>query len=151
MTAAIKEKIQDILRDSGAYDCVECGKCVAVCPMQEMYTGFSFEMSPRGVIKQSLFEPDILSNHDLWYCTQCNACTDICPEGVSCRDLVRGLREVALARGLSEKARTCSACGALYSAVPVMTYVKEKLRDRVSPYLDLCPACRRQAYLRRNA
>jgi heterodisulfide reductase subunit C len=140
-----------ILRNAGVYCCVECGKCVAVCPMQEMYPNFSIEMSPRGMIKKSLFVADMVLDENLWYCTECNACTDTCPEEVSCRELIRGLRNMAVKKGLVENAKTCCSCGAVYVPVPVLDYLHERLKKIRPNYMDLCPSCRRQIYLRRNA
>jgi heterodisulfide reductase subunit C len=140
-----------VMRATGVYHCIECGKCVAVCPMQEMYPGFSIEMSPRGMIKKSLFVGNMVLDVNLWYCTECNACTDTCPERVSCRDLIRGLRKMAVERGLVENAKTCRSCGGVYVPVPVLDYLHDKLKQMPASYLDLCPSCRRQIYLRRNA
>ena len=36
--------------------CVECGKCVASCPMAEFYDRFSFLFSARGIIKKALLQ-----------------------------------------------------------------------------------------------
>jgi heterodisulfide reductase subunit C len=140
-----------VMTAAGVYNCIECGKCVAVCPMQEMYPSFSIEMSPRGMIKKSLFVGNMVLDENLWYCTECNACTDTCPERVSCRDLIRGLRKMAVERGLVENAKTCRSCGAIYAPVPVLDYLHDKLKQMPANYLDLCPSCRRQIYLHRNA
>ncbi|MBN1105884.1 MAG: 4Fe-4S dicluster domain-containing protein [Deltaproteobacteria bacterium] len=140
-----------IFSKAGIYGCVECGRCVAVCPMQEMYPRFSFEMSPRGMIKKCVFDEGILTDENLWYCTECNACTDICPEGVSCRDLIKGLRAEALGMGILKNVRFCSSCRAPFVPVPVLDYVLRRLKERRLSTMDLCPSCRRELYLRRNA
>ena len=119
--------------------------------MVDMYPSFSYEMSPRGLLMKALGEPDIIEDMSIWYCTECNACTETCPEGISCRKLVQGLKKIALARGLVKNAKTCSACGLVYAPVPVLEYVHHRLRAIVAGYLDLCPSCRRQVYLSRNA
>lgn len=54
MSGSIKEKIAEIIKNTGADGCVECGKCVAVCPMSEMYPDFGWEMSPRGMIRRTV-------------------------------------------------------------------------------------------------
>lgn len=140
-----------VFREAGIYGCVECGRCVASCPMQEMYPHFSFEMSPRGMIRKCLLDEGVLTDESLWYCTECNACTDVCPEGVSCRDLVKGLRAIALDIGLVKNVRLCSSCGAPFAAAPVLEYVLQRLGEKAFSTVDLCPSCRRQIYLRRNA
>ena len=151
MNDPLEIQTKTLAKAAGVYGCVECGKCVAVCPMQEMYPGFSIEMSPRGMIKKSLFERGILSDENIWYCTQCNACTDTCPEGVSCRDLIKGLRAMALEKGLVKNVRTCRSCHTAYGSVPIFAYLSDRLKGRLSHYLELCPSCRRDLYLRRNA
>ncbi len=151
MGKEVASQINDILRSAGVYGCVECGKCVAVCPMQEMYPDFSVEMSPRGILKKALLMSDIFLDENLWYCTECNACTDTCPEEVSCRDLIRGLRKIVLERGLARNVSTCRECGAAFVPVPAMEYIRRRLQENSLNFLDLCPSCRREAYLLRNA
>jgi len=136
---------------SRAFACVECGRCVAVCPMAEMYPNFSIEMSPRGVIKKVLMDADILSDEHLWYCTECNAGTDVCPAGVSDRDLIRGLRHLAIVSGKVQEVRTCQGCGEQYVPVHVMEFISERLKEEPTEFLNMCPACRRKVYLMRNA
>jgi heterodisulfide reductase subunit C len=149
-----KDKMAEAKRLSGADGCVECGRCVAACPMSEMYADFSIEMSPRGIIKKTLMGDDVIEDQNIWYCTECNAGTDTCPQGVSCRDLVRKLREAAVSENLPENAKTCKCCGRTFVAVPVETFVYGRLKDEppnVFDILDICPPCRREIYLRRNA
>lgn len=145
------KEIKDVMTASGANACVECGRCVAVCPMAEMYPNFSIEMSPRGVIKKVLMGEDILADEYIWYCTECNAGTDVCPAGVSDRDLIKGLRQLAIQKGTVKDIRTCKSCGEPYAALHVMDFITEQLKDEPKGYLEMCPACRRKVYLLRNA
>jgi heterodisulfide reductase subunit C len=146
-----REAIQALMIETRAQFCVECGRCVAVCPMAEMYPNFSVQMSPRGLIKKVLMGADILSDEHIWYCTECNAGTDVCPAGVSDRDLIRGLRRLAIESGAAEGVRTCRECGQQYVPTRVMDYVSERLKDEPKNFLELCPSCRRKLYLSRNA
>jgi heterodisulfide reductase subunit C len=149
-----EDKIEDVRRSSGAAGCVECGRCVAACPMAEMYANFGIEMSPRGVIKKALAGEDIVEDMNIWYCTECNSGTDVCPQGVSCRDLIRGLRGIAVEENRMENARRCSFCGRFFVAVPVEDFVFKRLRmepENVLKLLEACPTCRREIYLSRNA
>lgn len=151
---ATKKTASQVKRDAGIYGCVECGRCVGVCPMAEMYRTFSIAMSPRGVIKKALMGDDLVHDRNLWYCTECNAGTDVCPQGVSCRDLVRGMRHIALSEGPVDKAQTCTHCGDRFVAVPVEDFVLSRLAGeapRVLKLLKICPACRRDVYVTRNA
>ena len=148
------ERIRRIGKEAGIDRCVECGRCTAVCPMAEMYVNFSIAMSPRGIIKKALTGAAIAADKNLWYCTECNAGTDACPQQVSCRDLVRGLRRLALDAGKPEEMSVCPCCGESFLAVPVEDFVLGRLKNEppnVKNWLKLCPACRREGYLRRNA
>ncbi len=149
-----EQAVNRINREAGIYACVECGRCTAVCPMAEMYTTFSVAMSPRGIIKKAIMGEDLIHDVNLWYCTECNAGTDVCPQGVSCRDLVRGLREIAVKEGLGDKAQICPRCGERFVAVPVEEFVLSRLAAEahgVHELLKVCPACRRDLYVTRNA
>jgi heterodisulfide reductase subunit C len=149
-----KDKINKAKTVSGAGGCVECGRCVAACPMAEMYTNFSIEMSPRGIIKKTLMGDPVVKDNNIWYCTECNSGTDVCPQGVSCRDLIRSLRETAISEGVTENAKTCISCGRVFVAVPVENFVYGRLHDEPANLfntLDICPPCRREMYLARNA
>jgi heterodisulfide reductase subunit C len=149
-----KDRIAEAKRVSGADGCVECGRCVAACPMAEMYTNFSIEMSPRGIIKKTLVGDPVVEDKNIWYCTECNAGTDTCPQGVSCRDLIRKLRETAIDENLLENAKICTCCGKSFAAIPVENFVYGRLKEEppnVFEVLDICPPCRREIYLLRNA
>lgn len=151
MSGSIKEKIAEIIKNTGADGCVECGKCVAVCPMSEMYPDFGWEMSPRGMIRRTVMGGDILRDPMIWRCTGCNAGTDVCPEGVSCRDLVRNLRQLAVETGGAAAVRTCELCGAPFLPQPVDEYVQGRLARSNRDYLNTCPTCRQRRYVGRNA
>ena len=149
-----REEIENIKKTSGVYSCVECGRCVAVCPMAEMYANFSIAMSPRGVIKKALVGEDLIGDVNIWYCTECNAGTDVCPQGVSCRDLIHGLRKIAMEEATTDKGKYCAHCNAPFVAVPVEDFVFARLwaeAPNVIKVLELCPSCRRERYLVRNA
>ncbi len=151
---AREKTISQVKQESGANSCVECGRCTAACPMTEMYTNFSIAMSPRGVIKKAMVNEDLLHDDNLWYCTECNSGTDVCPQGVSCRDLIRGLREIALRTGPGDRAQQCPHCGGYFVAVPVENFVLSRLAEeapRVLKLLKVCPSCRRDLYATRNA
>ena len=149
-----EDKFARAKKSSGAYGCVECGKCVAVCPMAEMYANFSIEMSPRGIIKKTLTGNDIILDKNIWYCTECNAGTDVCPQGVSCRDLIRELRKIAIEENAVEDIKYCNRCGKQFLPIPVKEFVFDRLKEEppnVLNILELCPSCRRELYMLRNA
>ncbi|MBN2686820.1 MAG: 4Fe-4S dicluster domain-containing protein [Deltaproteobacteria bacterium] len=148
------DKLDDIKRSANVYGCVECGRCVAACPMVDMYVNFSIEMSPRGVIKKALMGDDLVRDGNIWYCTECNAGTDVCPQGVSCRDLIRGLRQIAVEEDVSTNFNYCASCHNPFVPLPAETFVRKRLKsepENVLDVLNLCPACRRENYMMRNA
>ncbi len=147
-------RIRQIGKEAGVDRCVECGRCTAVCPMAEMYVNFSIAMSPRGIIKKALTGEALAADRNLWYCTECNAGTDACPQKVSCRDLIRSLRRLVLEEGKAEGMSLCPSCGGPFLALPVEEFVLGRLKEEppnVQKWLKLCPACRREGYLRKNA
>ena len=149
-----EDTVNKVKQYAGVYGCVECGRCVAVCPMADMYVNFSIAMSPRGVIKKALIGEDLIRDKNIWYCTECNAGTDVCPQGVSCRDLIHGLRKIAMKGDAIDNAKYCSCCHKPFIAVPVEDFVFARLRNEPSnvfKILELCPSCRRETYLLRNA
>ena len=151
MSPGVNEKIATLLKATGANGCVECGKCVAVCPMVEMYPDFCWEMSPRGLIRRAATEEGILDDPMIWRCTQCNAGTDVCPEAVSCRDLVAGLRRLAAETGRAVPSQTCVLCAEPFVPQAVEAYLRQRLGGADDRYADTCPACRQQRYARRNS
>ncbi|WP_155303709.1 4Fe-4S dicluster domain-containing protein [Desulfosarcina widdelii] len=151
MSGSIKEKMEAILTASGARGCIECGKCVAVCPMGEMYPNFGWEMSPRGIIRRAVTQDDLYQEPVIWCCTGCNAGTEVCPEGVSCRDLIRGLRCLAIEMGIQQQTRNCTICGAPFVSGPVVAFVRERLGHHTRDYMDTCHLCRQRQYAQRNA
>jgi heterodisulfide reductase subunit C len=57
--------------------------------------------SPRKIIRQVLMgqRVAVLSSELLWYCETCYACTAYCPQNVQFGDVMRALREMAVAEG----------------------------------------------------
>jgi L-lactate utilization protein LutB len=147
----MRDEFESVLSDAAALFCVECGKCTAACPMAEMYPGFSWDLSPRGIVQRALRGREILSGQSVWCCTQCQACTRVCPAGVNCSGLIAGLRPLArIATGKSESGG-CVDCGADLLPQPVLDYLHSVLPAAELNYLKLCPACRRLAYVRNNS
>ena len=151
MSESLKAKMDAILTATGARGCVECGKCVAACPMVEMYPDFRWEMSPRGIIRRALTDDDLLQDPAIWCCTGCNVGTDVCPEGVSCRDLIQGLRRLAVETGRDDQIRPCAICGTPFVPRPVEAFVQARLGHPAGDYLATCAVCRQHRYARHNA
>jgi len=77
--------------------CYACGTCTASCPVSEVDP----EFNPRKIIRQVLLglRREVLSSPVIWRCVQCYSCTAKCPQNVRFRDIVRVLREMAVAEG----------------------------------------------------
>lgn len=77
--------------------CYSCGTCTAGCPVTEVDPRYS----PRKIIRQVLLgqREAVLSNELLWYCETCYACSVYCPQNVKFGDVMRAIREMAVAEG----------------------------------------------------
>ena len=77
--------------------CFSCGTCTAGCPVTEADERYS----PRKIIRQILLgqRRAVLASELLWYCETCYACTAYCPQNVRFGDVMRALREMAVAEG----------------------------------------------------
>ncbi len=132
------------------YYCVECGKCVAVCPMQDIFRRFDYEISPRGIIKKAALHLDILHDKAIWFCQECTACTETCPAGVEYEGFISSLREIAVERGIVDSCSFCARCGVYYLPIPTLENMKGILEEKhlSNEYLNLCPRCRRYELLK---
>ena len=81
--------------------CFACGTCTAGCPVSEVDS----EFNPRMIIRQVLLgmRREVLSSPVIWRCVQCYSCTARCPQDVKFRDVMRALREMAVAEGFAER------------------------------------------------
>ncbi len=77
--------------------CYSCGTCTAGCPVTEADERYS----PRKIIRQILLgqREAVLSDDLIWYCETCYACSAYCPQNVKFGDVMRALREMAVAEG----------------------------------------------------
>ena len=105
--------------------CFACGTCTAGCPVSAVDAGFN----PRAIIRQVLLgmRKEVLSSPVIWRCVQCYSCTAKCPQNVKFREIMRALREMAVAEGHAD-ARLPAEMGALD------TYV-QSLRRRLAETL----------------
>ena len=77
--------------------CYSCGTCTAGCPVTEADARYS----PRRIIRQVLLgqREAVLSDPLIWFCETCYACSAYCPQNVKFGDVMRALREMAVAEG----------------------------------------------------
>ena len=139
----------DALARSRANLCIECGKCVALCPMAETSPGFSRSMSPRGIVQQFLRGTPVSDMPGVAACLQCGTCSASCPAGVDAAGLIAELRALQ-----PFPVQRCAACGTPLLPGDAANYLKITINrgfERLLDYTALCPRCRRQAYIRNNS
>ena len=80
--------------------CFACGTCTAGCPVAEVDDDFD----PRQIIRKVLLgmRKDVLSSPTIWKCVQCYSCTAKCPQNVKFREVIRALRQMAVAEGYAQ-------------------------------------------------
>jgi len=81
--------------------CFACGTCTAACPVSEVDPDFN----PCKIIRQVLLgmRKEVLSSPVIWRCVQCYSCSAKCPQNVKFREVIRALREMAVAEGFADQ------------------------------------------------
>jgi ferredoxin len=138
--------VERLVNQYGLFLCVECGKCVAVCPMGEIFDDFSYEVSPRGIIERALLNLEVIEDSRFWFCLTCDLCTDLCPAGVRFRDFVEAIRLMAIESGMREHGLFCRNCGAYLWPWHTVNYLRQKLGEAAEEFLTLCPKCRQYEF-----
>ncbi len=107
--------VKQLIEDTGAFDCVECGKCTTVCPVAKLDSNFA----PRTVVLKAMegIVENIASDRDFWTCTTCEQCNSMCPYKVDYSGFIRGMREEAAEFG---SAPLCSQGGLIHSTQRIM-------------------------------
>jgi heterodisulfide reductase subunit C len=141
---AKKDWLAEIVDEKRLSLCVECGKCVASCPMAEFYGRFSFVFSARGVIKKALLGLDMLNDANIWFCLECDLCAQLCPAGVKYAEFVEDVRQLAISEGITDNSVVCPRCGRYYAPLPVLERLKEILTEMgyAGEFTELCQQCR---------
>ncbi len=108
--------IQQIIKNTKAYYCLECGKCTSVCPISRREMAYS----PRLTVERAIWGEgaELLTDVLLWSCLTCQHCSERCPSGVHYVEFIRDLR--ALARGSGQEG-LCSHGEAIQTWMRMMT------------------------------
>jgi L-lactate utilization protein LutB len=136
--------LEQLAEQYGLFLCVECGKCVAVCPMGEIFDDFSYKVSPRGLIEAVLVEGGLeeLKANRIWFCLTCDLCTNLCPAGVLFSDFVEAVRLKAIEAGVTQHCLFCRNCGTYHEPWHTVEHLKQILGEDAEELLTLCPKCR---------
>lgn len=111
-------------------NCYQCGTCSGSCP-----AGARTNYLVRGIIRKALLglKQDCISAPELWYCTTCYTCTDRCPQDVNPTDVIKAIRNIAVAEGymLENHQKVAAKVIEAGHAVPLDKESWEKLRVKV--------------------
>ncbi len=132
--ANIKQKMDRIIEDTGAFDCVECGKCTTVCPVAKYNPNFA----PRTVVlkaSEGIVE-NVASNRDVWTCVTCEMCNSMCPYKVDYSGFIRGMRNEAVE---FDNVPVCSQGGLMQSIMRIQAHgsLKQNRLDWVTKDLKI--------------
>lgn len=92
-------EIEELIQETKVYNCLECGKCNANCPI----SWFESDYSPRLIAKRAL-EGFIDLDEKIWSCMSCQICSDRCPSEVDYPKFIWALKAGALKSGIEEEA-----------------------------------------------
>ncbi len=122
----IKSAIQDIVKRTKAYNCIECGKCSSVCPISLL----NEVCLPRITVRKALFEtPEVLLKDELlWSCTGCGLCYERCEFDVEFPEFIKNLRIEAYKIG---KEGVYAHNGAMQSIMRMMALYSNLKQNRL--------------------
>lgn len=111
-------------------NCYQCGTCSGSCP-----AGARTNYLVRGIIRKALLglKQECISAPELWYCTTCYTCTDRCPQDVKPTDVIKAIRNIAVAEGYMLEPHQKVAAKVIEAghAVPLDKESWQKLREKV--------------------
>ena len=106
--------IKQIIAETRASACVDCGKCTVACPVAGYDAGFS----PRRLVDDvRARQADELAGSNLWDCITCGRCEVHCQSGVDFTGMVKQVRAEAKTQGFSGD---CTHGGALESLMTLL-------------------------------
>ncbi|MFC1917589.1 (Fe-S)-binding protein [Chloroflexota bacterium] len=121
--------LEDAVKKTNTYYCLECGKCSSICPVAKYDPSFS----PRVLIENALLglDDDVTYNRELFSCLTCSACSEKCPAIVDFPQFVQKARMAASEVG---QHGDCSHAGILQSLMRLManTNIKQNRLEWLS-------------------
>ncbi|MFC1914134.1 (Fe-S)-binding protein [Chloroflexota bacterium] len=108
--------LEDAVKKTNTYYCLECGKCSSICPISKYDPAFS----PRVMIENALLglEDDLTYNRELFSCLTCQNCSLKCPADVDFPLFIQKARAVASEAG---QHGDCAHAGTLQSLMRLMS------------------------------
>jgi Fe-S oxidoreductase/coenzyme F420-reducing hydrogenase delta subunit len=125
-----KITVDALVDETGAFDCVECGKCTTMCPIADINPDFAPRLVVMKAIDSSQATGEVSDEvlKEVWTCLTCAKCSDKCPYKVMYSEFIQGLREMAFDKGALP---LCSQAGILHSISRLHT-IPDLKQDRLS-------------------
>lgn len=109
------QQLLEIVRETRAWACYDCGKCTATCPIARI--GDSYSPRRQVLAASQGRKQEIFDNGSLFSCLTCGLCDRRCPANVAYTDLVQKLRELSHREGIEVE---CPHGGALQAVMRMM-------------------------------
>jgi len=118
--------LEDIIKETKTYYCLECGKCTSLCPVSRHNSNFS----PRLMLERALmgFGDELIHDRELFSCLSCYACSNLCPSDVDYPVFTQKVRNLASGEG---EHGDCAHSGTLLSIMRLTSRsdIKQKRLD----------------------
>ena len=123
--------LEDIIKETKTYYCLECGKCTSLCPVSRHNSNFS----PRFMLERALmgFGDELIHDRELFSCLTCYACSHLCPSDVDYPLFTQKVRNLASGQG---EHGDCAHSGTLLSLMRLMS--RPDIRQKRLDWLDGC-------------
>ena len=86
----------ELLSGQNVYECYQCGRCSATCPMAP-----DMDYLPNQIMKllQMGDSQTLIDTNTPWICSSCLSCSARCPKGVKIAEIMEALRIIELRKG----------------------------------------------------
>ena len=123
--------LEDIIKETKTYYCLECGKCTAVCPVSR----YNSDFSPRLMLERALMgcQDELVHDRELFSCLTCYACSKLCPSDVDYPVFTQKVRNLASGEG---EHGDCAHSGIIHTLMRLMS--RSDIRQRRLDWLDGC-------------